>query len=158
MWRDTDDYVEIWCEKDALAGVIYSVTDKFDVPLMVSRGFASETFCFTAVEAQEGDPRDFYVYYLGDFDRSGQDAARSLQEKLDRFAAEKGVCVFFETLSVTVEQIYDLSLPTRKPKRESHADKNWPYDFACELDAVPPDHLRDLVQEALGTRQLAHWG
>ena len=23
LWRDADVYVEIWCEKDALAGVIY---------------------------------------------------------------------------------------------------------------------------------------
>ena len=22
----------------------------------------------------------------------------------------------------------------------------WPYDFVCELDAIPPDWLRDLVE------------
>jgi hypothetical protein len=32
LWRDGDDYIEIWCEKDALAGVIYPVV--YDVPLM----------------------------------------------------------------------------------------------------------------------------
>lgn len=44
LWRDADVYVEIWCEKDALAGVIYPVTALYDVPLMVARGFSSETF------------------------------------------------------------------------------------------------------------------
>ena len=69
-WTDAPTYVEIWCEKDALAGTIYPVTSKFDVPLMVARGFASETFCYEAIAAREGDDRDYYVYYLGDFDRA----------------------------------------------------------------------------------------
>ena len=57
LWRDAAEVVEIWCEKDALAGVIYPVTDLYDVPLMVTRGFSSETFCFEAAEARErGSP------------------------------------------------------------------------------------------------------
>ena len=36
LWKDADDYVEIWCEKDALAGTIYPVTSAYDVPLMVA--------------------------------------------------------------------------------------------------------------------------
>ena len=43
LWRDIKSYVEIWLEKDALSGVILPVTKKFDVPLMVARGYASET-------------------------------------------------------------------------------------------------------------------
>jgi hypothetical protein len=34
------DYLEIWCEKDALAGSLWDVTSDYDVPLMVSRGHA----------------------------------------------------------------------------------------------------------------------
>jgi hypothetical protein len=26
LWQDAEDYVEIWCEKDALAGVMWDVT------------------------------------------------------------------------------------------------------------------------------------
>ena len=36
------DYVEIWVEKDALAGVMWDVTCDYDVPLMVSRGMPSD--------------------------------------------------------------------------------------------------------------------
>jgi hypothetical protein len=149
LWRDADEVVEIWAEKDALAGVIYPVTDQFDVPLMVTRGFSSETFCFEAVEAREGDPRPYHVYYLGDFDRSGRDAARSLHEKLKRFADEKGVTVVFKQIAVTEQQIRDLHLPTREPKRITAADKKWPFSFACELDAVPPDYMRELVRTVI---------
>ena len=149
LWTDAEDYVEIWCEKDALAGVVYPVTSRFDVPLMVSRGFASETFCYSAIEARDGDDRDYYVYYLGDFDRAGHDAANSLEEKLTRFADDEGISVYFEQIAVTVEQVSAWRLPTREPKRKSPADKNWPHNFACELDAISPDRIRRLVENSI---------
>jgi len=42
LWLDAADYVEIWVEKDALAGVIYPVTSLYDTPLMVTRGFVRD--------------------------------------------------------------------------------------------------------------------
>ncbi len=146
LWRDNSSYVEIWLEKDALAGVVLPVTAKYDVPLMVTRGFSSETFVFEAVEARLGDDRWYYVYYLGDFDRAGRDAALSLQEKLERFAVERGVRVQFCVLGITERQIEQMGLPTREPKRKSAVDKTWEYDFACELDAMPPNVMRSLVE------------
>ena len=57
-WRDLDDYVEVWLEKDALAGVLYRVTDEWGVPLMVTRGFASLSYIHNAAEtiARIGKP------------------------------------------------------------------------------------------------------
>jgi len=151
LWKDAGELIEIWCEKDALAGVIFSVTDTYDVPLMVTRGYSSETFAHNAVEAYEYDNlnRKVFVYYLGDFDRSGRDAARSLAEKLHRFGEQFGVEIVFSELAVTEGQIRDLNLPTREPKRNTAADRNWPFPFACELDAIPPDAMRSLVEKAI---------
>jgi hypothetical protein len=149
LWRDAETYVEVWCEKDALAGVILPITVKYDVPLMVARGFASETFCYEAIASRQGDDREYWVYYLADFDRSGQDAVRATEEKLRRFAEEDGIPVVFSTLALRPSQIERWGLPTREPKRQSPADRNWSYQYACELDAIPPDDLRDLVEEAI---------
>ena len=165
LWRDASQYVEIWCEKDALAGVIYPVTAAYDVPLMVARGFSSETFCFEAVEAHVGDPRHYVVYYFGDFDRAGRDAANSLHEKLDRFGGERGFEITFVHLAIEESDIVEfdagaqraqvtvgdaeLWLPTREPKRKSIVDQLWPHPFACELDAIPPDDLRATVRWAI---------
>src|SRR5690242_5420108 len=55
LWRDSEDYIEVWLEKDALAGVVFPITAAFNVPLMVARGFSSETFCFEAIAAREND-------------------------------------------------------------------------------------------------------
>src|SRR5690606_20172078 len=37
LWIRSDTYVEIWCEKDSIAGVIHAITDEYDVPLYVAR-------------------------------------------------------------------------------------------------------------------------
>lgn len=42
-----------------------------------------------------------------------------------------------------------LNLPTRPPKRNTKADQRWPHPFAAELDAIPPDVLRSMVQDAI---------
>ncbi len=39
LWDDQGVYVEVWLEKDALSGVLYPITAKYDVPLMVTRGY-----------------------------------------------------------------------------------------------------------------------
>ena len=116
---------------------------------MVARGFSSETFVHNSVAEYAGSGRLLHVYYLGDFDRAGIDAAGSLKEKLERFGREFGVTVMFEHIAVTREHIREMNLPTREPKRTTAADKNWPHSFACELDAMPPDTLRLIVEKAI---------
>ena len=98
---------------------------------------------------RDGDTTPYYVYALFDFDRAGQDAARSLEEKLTRFAEEEGIEVIFEVLAVTEQQIDDLLLATRRPKRKTSVDRKWPYPRACELDAIPPDTIRKIVEQAI---------
>jgi hypothetical protein len=166
LWSSADEFVEVWCEKDALAGVIYPITALYDVPLMVARGFSSETFCFEAVEAREDDPRPYVVYSVFDCDRAGRDSARTLKEKLGRFAAEKGVDVEFIHLAIEEDDVEQFDennnralvylhnvgrrwLPTREPKRKTAADRNWPHPFAIELDAIAPDDLRAMVRAAI---------
>jgi hypothetical protein len=41
LWRDADAYVEVWLEKDALGGVVEPLPARYDVPLMIARGYAS---------------------------------------------------------------------------------------------------------------------
>ena len=43
LWEAMPVYVEVWCEKDALAGVLLEETKTYDVPLMVARGYASRS-------------------------------------------------------------------------------------------------------------------
>lgn len=149
LWANSDEDVEIWVEKSALAGVLYPVTSEYDVPLMPTGGYTSETFAYGAVNSQRGTGKTLVIYALYDFDRSGQDAAHSLKEKLHRFGAEFDVPVSFRQLGPTHEQVTGLNLPTRPAKRNTRADQRWPYDFAAELDAIPPDTIREMVRNSI---------
>ena len=59
------------------------------------------------------------IYALYDFDRSGADAARSLDEKLTRFADERGVEVHFQLLGLTFDQVVDWNLPNHDRRRRA---------------------------------------
>jgi hypothetical protein len=155
LWADTDLEVQVWIEKSALAGVIYPVTSEYDVPLMPTGGYTSETFAYGAVADLQGTGRKLVVHSLYDFDRSGRDATESLREKVHRFGRELRVQVEFNVLGLTAKQVDELALPTRPPKRNTTADRGWPYPFAAELDAIPPDTLRSMVRDAI-ERHLPH--
>ncbi len=149
LWANSTEEVEIWLEKSALAGVLYPVTSEYDVALMPTGGYTSETFAYSAVNNLRGSGKRLVIYALYDFDRSGEDAAESLREKVTRFGREFNVLVTFNRLGLTLDQVRDMNLPTRPPKRTTTADKRWPHDFAAELDAIPPDDIRDLVRNAI---------
>ena len=114
LWVDTNSYVEIWLEKDALPGVVYPVTDLYDVPLMVARGYASLSFLHSAAEAISDLDVPAYIYHLGDFDPSGVNAGEKIEETLRELAPSAEI--IFERIAVTPEQIEVWDLPTRPTK------------------------------------------
>jgi hypothetical protein len=150
FWAESSDAVEVWLEKEALAGVVSPVTNEYRIRLVPTRGFASETIVHNAINdaKNEGKSR-LFIKTLYDFDRSGQDAQAAIVRRMNEIGQSMGVEVIHERLALTLEQIMELSLPTRPAKKKSSADKNWVHDFAVELDAMPPDVLRRLVSEAL---------
>src|SRR5262249_6907670 len=64
LWDNQNCYVEIWCEKDALAGVLTEETRLWDVPLMVAKGFSSETYLYEAAETIKEINKPTYLYYF----------------------------------------------------------------------------------------------
>jgi hypothetical protein len=185
LWDNQGSYVEIWLEKEALAGVVVDITAEFDVPLMVTRGYPSVSFLHEAAEAMgrasgrvrptraeieqdlddlhSGDrtrgqaararqearrgSREVFVYYFGDHDPSGVDISRNVEERLYNFANDEYI-VNFKRVAVTEQQIEWFDLPTRPTKRSDTRAKGW-RGGSVELDAIPPDDLRDLVRASI---------
>jgi hypothetical protein len=146
LWANADSYVEVWLEKDALAGVVYPATDLYDVPLMVARGYASLSFLHSAAEFIAGLRVPTHIYHLGDYDPSGLDAGRKIDETLRELAPKAEI--HFERLAVTPAQIRAWDLPTRPTKTtDSRARGFGP--ISVELDAIKPATLRALVDEAI---------
>ena len=146
LWTDADSYVEIWLEKDALSGVILPITSMYDVPLMVARGYASLSFLYNAADYINTLTVPTYIYHLGDFDPSGVNAGEKIEETLREMAPDAEI--YFERLAVTEEQIDAWNLPTRPTKKSDTRSKSFG-DISVELDAIEPNRLRQIVQEAI---------
>lgn len=146
LWDNQNSYVEVWCEKDTLAGVLSVETEPYDVPLMVVRGFASETYLYQAAETIRQAGKPAYLYVLTDLDPSGLSIAETIETRIRGFIPDADVTV--RRIAVTTEQVERWNLPTRPTKRTDSRAKTF-HGGSVELDAIPPATLRRLVREAI---------
>jgi hypothetical protein len=151
LWRDQGIRFEVWLEKDALAGVLSRVTDAWDVALMVSRGVSSASFLYSAVEQANqaaGHGIDTIIVTLFDYDAGGARARRMIHDYFDQYIVDQ---VEIVDVAITEPQIEEWNLPTRPAKKTDPQAKTWG-DVAVELDAIPPDLLRRLVEDEIVKR------
>jgi len=146
LWDYADSYVEIWLEKDALAGVVLPITYTYDTPLMVSRGYASLSFLHSAAEFIDQLDVPTFIYHFGDFDPSGVNAGEKIEETLKEMAPDAEIT--FKRCAVTPEQIAAWNLPTRPTKTTDSRAKGFG-DISVEHDAINPDTLRSLVEAVI---------
>ena len=146
LWDDQEVYVEVWLEKDALSGVLYPITAKYDVPLMVTRGYPSLSFLYSAAEGILDEDKPTFLYYIGDHDPSGVHIPQKVESDLREMAA--GAEIHFERIAVNVDQIEALNLPTRPTKKTDTRSKTFK-GASVEADAIPPADLRAIVEEAI---------
>ena len=161
VWDDQPVYVEVWLEKDALAGVLQEETRQWDVPLMVTRGYPSLSYLYEAAETITAWNRPTYLYYLGDHDPSGVDIPRAVERSIREFAPRAEI--HFQRVAVTPRQIKRWNLPTRPTKQSDSRSKGFDGE-SVEVDAIPARTLRALVRacitqhvdrDALATLELA---
>jgi hypothetical protein len=145
FWATQLEYVELWVEKDALAGVISPITQEYDVPLYVARGYGSLTVLYDAAEDIKQIGKPAFIYHFGDFDPSGVDASYKIRDGLMKHGAD----ITFERIAVTSSQIEALNLPTRATKPQDPRSKKWGDHPSVELDALPVQVLRTLVERCI---------
>jgi len=145
-WTSQSFNVEVWCEKDAVAGVLEPITDEYEVVLYPCRGYNSYSALKDAGERLRRMDRPTVVLYLGDFDPSGQDMPRDIR---DRLTQDFGAELDLQVIALTEEQIAEHDLPPNPVKRSDsrapgfvarHGGDVW------ELDALPPNVLQALVR------------
>ena len=147
LWIEQGVHVEVWTEKDAIRGVVSPVTIEYDVPLMISRGFSSETFLYETAEDINDEGNPAVIYQLGDHDPSGVAAWDDIQRKLREFV-DNDIDLTFERIAVNPDQITTLDLPTR-PTKQSDTRAAKFIGESVEVDAVPSSVLRDWVRDAI---------
>lgn len=144
------EYVEVWCEKDALASILSPLCYEYHVPLMINRGYSSSSAMFESAQRiiRTANGRHSIILYFGDHDPSGEDMVRDVSDRLNVFRCRAGV----EKVALTKTQVDEFNLPPNPAKLsdsrasgyiDKHGDESW------ELDALPPDELARIVRKAI---------
>jgi hypothetical protein len=148
VWASQNDFVEIWCEKDAIASIILEEADTFGVRVFPLRGFSSGSSLHNAADgfrAQIEAGKNVYIYYFGDHDPSGLAIDDSTVRNLKK---DHGVEVNFERIAVLPEHIEEYKLPTRPSKKSDSRTKKFQGE-SVEIDAMPMDVLRQMVRDCI---------
>jgi hypothetical protein len=177
-WKTQPKYVELWVEKQALAGVLEPIAAESHVTLLVNKGYSSASAMKEAadrltfrqgygadeVEGLDGEPREVIILYLGDHDPSGVDMVRDIGVRLEEFGVRR---LEIRRVALTRDQVDQFHLPPQPLKRGSapgdskHRDDDELRDSrgagyeaehgdqSWELDAIPPREFTRIVRRAL---------
>jgi len=151
----SQDYLEIWIEKNALAGVLINVTWDYDVPLCPSVGLSSLTFLHDtaiSIESAARQGKRTYIYQFGDHDPTGVLIPESMEANLIQMC-EQLECEppIVERVALLREHIWQYSLPTRPTKTQEQGNRHAKHFVgeSVELDALPPHVLRSMVRKVI---------
>lgn len=147
-WENQPIYPEVFIEKKALQGVFQAVCDEYDVALGACKGYPSLTFLYEASERfKEADyaGKNPVIIYFGDYDPSGEDIPRSIEENLIRL----GIYVEVIRIALLEDQVVEWNLPPAPKKDTDSRSANWDGLGQVELDAVRPEQLRELCRNAI---------
>lgn len=87
-WETQPVRIEVWVEKEALAGVVERVAQRHDVAWFSCRGYVSQSELWGAAQRLRRyveDGQRVVVLHLGDHDPSGIDMTRDIRERLALF-------------------------------------------------------------------------
>lgn len=147
-WENQSNYVEVFIEKKALQGVFQSTCSNWDVALGACKGYPSLTFLHESVQrykkAIETGKR-VTILYFGDYDASGEDIPRSIQENFTKF----GVDVNIKVIALNEKQVIEWKLPPAPTKETDSRAANWTGLGQVELDAVKPQQIVKLCNDAI---------
>ena len=146
-WEHQPELVEIWCEKDALAGVIMPVTEEYGVTFVALKGFGSLSIAYESGKELRLVGKPVNIYYYGDHDPAGWAVSQSIEAELRDHV---GDFLRFTRVGLNPEQIARYNLPTRPAKPTDKRNAAFVTAFGSgqcvELDALPPDELTSWVR------------
>lgn len=159
-WYKQPEYVEVWCEKEALENLFLSQTRKHRVVCGICRGYPSIAWLRDAsirIKNTLANPVNNFekatILYFGDFDPSGTDIERNIKDRLQKtFLTSVNV----ERVAITPTQIKKYKIPsmptkTSDARAKAHIQKYGAVS-SVELDALEPDVLEKMIGDSILTK------
>jgi len=151
-WADQPFYVEVWIEKEALAGILEAACKPLDVTWFSCRGYVSLSEMWVAARRimERAANRKPVIIHLGDHDPSGMDMTRDIVKRMDTFLTTHGFpALKVDRIALNYDQVEEYQPPPNPTKlSDSRADgyvEEYGYS-SWELDALNPTVLIDLIQ------------
>lgn len=150
-WINQPNHIEVWVEKEALAGVVWEACRGLQLDYFAAKGYASASSIYAAAQRFHRAKRQgkkIIIFYLGDFDPSGLDMDRDIRDRLSLMRAD----VRLERIALTWEQVQHYDPPPNPAKTTdsraadyiaTYGDESW------ELDALEPAVLVKLIRDAV---------
>lgn len=154
LWKNQKFRVEVWIEKEALAGVFEPICNELRVPFFSCRGYTSQSEMWGAsirllnYDRKRQRP---IILHFGDHDPSGIDMTRDIFERMEIFG-----CHFIEIrrLALNFDQIEQYSPPPNPAKETDSRFKAYLRKYgneSWEIDALEPQVLSRLVSSEIST-------
>lgn len=148
-WENQTYYPEVFIEKKALEGVFYKPCKNLGIALGACKGYPSLTFLHDATQrfkmacARGQKP---LIIYFGDYDPSGEDIPRALEENIKALGCE---AIEVRRVALKEWQVLDWKLPPAPTKITDSRSASWDGIGQVELDAVKPETLISLLQSTV---------
>jgi len=151
MWSNQPERIEVWIEKEALAGVIAGVCNELDVSYFACRGYVSQSEQWRAYRRaryyESNSGQTTRILHFGDHDPSGIDMTRDNQDRLNLFMGWPAVKV--DRLALNWDQIEEFSPPPNPAKMTDSRFASYADQYGTEsweLDALEPSVMTELIR------------
>lgn len=143
-----ENIVVLGVEKATLAAQMWSWFGRVGVPIVVLRGYSSQSYVDTIRARVRHDGRPAVLLYAGDHDPSGEDIDRDFIERTDCW-------VKVERVALTAAQVVEYRLSVMPGKATDSRAAGFVARHGelrqVEVEALDPDDLRRLFRDALAT-------
>jgi len=133
-------------EKRGIVQQLLSWFGDFGFPIVALGGYSSETYIQTILRDVHRQGRQAVLIYAGDFDPSGEDIIRDFGDRARGYLR-------IVRIALNADQIDEYQLPEQPGKPTDSRARGFQARHGrlvqVELDALPPDVLRSLYQEAI---------
>lgn len=152
-WAPQPNRVEVWVEKDALAGVVSRVCSRNDVNYFACRGYVSQSEMYDAarrIARYIKGGQSVTLLHLGDHDPSGIDMTRDIIDRLEMFLEGMETDLKVDRLALNWAQIEIYNPPPNPAKTTDSRFNGYAEEFgdeSWELDALEPSVIDQLIED-----------
>lgn len=173
LMRHQGAAIQLWAESDSIGSVINQVANRYTIPTFIGRGYAARGYLWSAAKdaiAAHEAGKTVVILHVGDFDPSGVDIFRDVEETIRlyalaiettmsvattrRYFASDAIRVHtrwldFDRLALTPEQVAAYDLPSRPPKASDVRTAKFTGVGSVEVEALPVADLLEIVEAAI---------